>query len=230
MKQIVFLILALAAILFFWENIVLYPLKLLVVFFHEASHALATILTGGEVSELVVNRRQGGHVISGGGSHFIVLSAGYLGSLALGMGCYLVAVKTRKDKIALFLLGVFIVLIAIMFVPILDNTFGFCFCILTGGSLMALGFKASEKVNDVILQVIGLTSMMYVPLDIYSDTIQRSEMKSDARMLAEEFFGTTMMWGGLWFILSIFLVGFVLWLSMKKEIVAVGSRTERNRV
>lgn len=228
MKQLVFLVLALAAIFFFWDTIVIYPLKLLVVFFHEASHALAAILTGGEVIELVVNKMQGGHVISRGGSRFIVASAGYLGSLAWGMACYLVAVKTRQDKAALFIFGLFIVLVALVFIPILNNLFGFVFSIVTGGVLMALGLKASEKANDVVLQIIGLTSMMYAPLDIYSDTIQRSQMRSDARTLAEEFFGTTLMWGGLWFLLSIFLIGFALWISVKKEIAAAGTRVEQD--
>ena len=46
-------------------------------------------------------------------------------------------------------------------------------------------------------------SMIYVPLDILSDTIFRSELRSDARMLAEEFGGATVMWGGVWLVLSL---------------------------
>lgn len=214
MKQLAFLILVLVAIFLLWENIVLYPLKLLVVFFHEASHALATLLTGGEVAEMMVNHRQGGHVLSRGGSRFVVLSAGYLGSLVWGMACYLIAVKTRKDKAALFTLGLVIIVITVFFVR---NLFGFGFSILIGGLLMFLGFKASERVNDAVLQILGLTNMMYVPLDIYSDTIQRSHLRSDARMLAEEYFGTTVMWGGLWFLVSVSMIAVALWMSLEKE-------------
>ncbi len=214
MKQITFLLVALAAIFLLWDNIVLYPLKLLVVFFHEASHGLAALLTGGEIVEMEINHRQGGHLISRGGSRFIVASAGYLGSLAWGMACYLIAVKTRKDKVALLTLGLIIILTAVFYVR---NLFGFGFSILTGGSLMFLGIKASEKINDAVLQIIGLTNMMYVPWDIFSDTIERSYLRSDARSIAEEYFGTTMMWGGLWFFISIFMIGAALWMSLEKD-------------
>ena len=78
MKQLSYLICLLGLIILAWEYPILYPLKLLVVFFHESSHALATLLTGGSVQELVINKDQGGHVISQGGNLFIVLSAGYI--------------------------------------------------------------------------------------------------------------------------------------------------------
>ena len=38
------------------------------------------------------------------------------------------------------------------------------------------------------------------------DTIRRSGLQSDARMLAEEFGGTTVMWGGLWLIVAVLVI------------------------
>lgn len=213
MKQSFFLILLLIAILFFWNHIILYPLKVLVVFFHESSHALTTILTGGRVEGLVVNANQGGHVVSLGGSRFLTLSAGYLGSLVWGAVVYLAAVKTRMDKAAMILLGALIVGIAILFGR---NLFGIGFCLASGLTMIILGLKASEKVNDFILRLIGLTSMIYVPLDIYSDTIARAHMRSDARMLAEEFGGATLMWGGLWLVVSGVVIIFSIWWGSKE--------------
>ena len=54
MKQTLILVSALGVIFLLWEYPVLYPLKLLVVFFHESSHALMTVFTGGEVIEMVI--------------------------------------------------------------------------------------------------------------------------------------------------------------------------------
>jgi hypothetical protein len=59
MKQLLYLIALLLLIMLAWDTVFLYPLKLLVVFFHESSHALATLLTGGSVKELVINKDQG---------------------------------------------------------------------------------------------------------------------------------------------------------------------------
>lgn len=207
MKQTILLVAVVAGIFLFWHHVALYPLKLLVVFFHEASHALMTVATGGKVTELVVNRNQGGHVISLGGSRFWVLSAGYLGSLVWGTVIYLVAARTRWDQTAMTVLGALIIAIALFFVR---NLFGFGFAAVTGAAMIALGWWASERVNDFILKLIGLTSMVYVPLDIYSDTISRSHLRSDAHMLAAEIGGTTVMWGGLWIILSAGIILFSL--------------------
>jgi hypothetical protein len=52
--------------------------------------------------------------------------------------------------------------------------------------------------------------MIYAPLDIYSDTISRSDLRSDARMLAEEFGGPTALWGGMWLIVSLGVIALTL--------------------
>jgi len=186
-----------------WEYPVLYPLKLLVVFFHESSHALMTVATGGEVRELVINQQQGGHVLSAGGNRMLTLNAGYLGSLVWGMFIYLLAVRTAQDKILMFLLGSSVIAIAVFFIR---DAFALSFCFVTGIAMLAIAIKANVLINDAILRLIGLTNMMYVPLDIYSDTIARSHLRSDAFMLAEELGGTTMLWGGAWVLISGVLV------------------------
>ena len=84
--------------------------------------------------------------------------------------------------------------------------FALAFCIGTGAVLLALARFTGHAVNDAVLRMIGLTSMIYVPLDIFSDTLARSELRSDARMLAEEFGGPTMFWGGLWLLLSVIVL------------------------
>lgn len=183
-----------------WDYSVLYPLKLLVVFFHESSHALMTIVTGGSVKEMVVTSNQGGHVISIGGSRLLSLNAGYLGSLFWGAVIYLLALKSRWDRVISGILGLMIVLITLFFVR---NLFGLTFGVVSGGAMMMLGRYGNEALNDLMLRVVGITSMIYVPLDIYSDTISRSSQRSDARMLAEELGGATVIWGGLWIAVSL---------------------------
>ena len=209
---ILLLIAILVAIFFLWPYPVLYPLKLLVVFFHESSHALMTVVTGGKVVELVVNEMQGGHVISNGGNRFLTLSAGYLGSLVWGSVIYLLAVRSRYDKLLMMLLGLIIVALCAFFVR---NLFALAFGAVVATTMLAIGAWASMEINDVVLRVIGATSMLYVPLDIYSDTIERSGLRSDAVMLAEEFGGTGMLWGGTWLALSVALIVATLVLGLK---------------
>jgi len=207
MKHIVLLLSILLLIFIAWPYPIFVPLKVLVVFFHEASHAIATLVTGGEVQELIVNLQQGGHVISLGGNRFIGLSAGYLGSLIWGAVIYLLAMKTEWDRFLMAGLAILIGLISLIYG---GNLFVIGYG-LTASVLMLLSAKfLSMGFNDLLLRLIGLTSMMYVPLDLYSDTILRSASRSDARMLAEEFGGATLLWGGVWIGISVVVIGIVL--------------------
>ncbi len=172
------------------------------------------LVTGGEVKELVISPQQGGHVLSRGGSRFLILSAGYLGSMAWGALIFLLAVKTRWDQWVMILLGIMILTIAVLFAR---NIFGLGFSLAAGTLMIFSGIKLSEAINDFLLKLIGLTSMIYVPQDIYGDTIARSYLRSDAYMLAEETFGTAFMWGCVWILASILLIIFCLSLSINKK-------------
>jgi hypothetical protein len=207
MKQLIYLIALLVLIIVCWESPVLYPLKLLVVFFHESSHALATLLTGGTVKELVINKDQGGYVISQGGNRFIILSAGYIGSLLFGIVIYIASVKSRYDKIIMMILGTGIMVITVL---LSRSLFSWLFGLLSGAAMMVMAKYLAEQYNDFALRLIGLTSMMYAPLDIYSDTISRSYLPSDAYLLAEYTGGTTLLWGSIWMLISIAVIFYCL--------------------
>jgi hypothetical protein len=182
-----------------WQTPLVTPLKILIVFLHEVSHAVATVLTGGSVVSLSIDPMQGGMVVSRGGSRFATLSAGYVGSLLIGVALFLAAVRTTWDRSVVAGLGVVLFVVAAAYVR---DWFGMAFCLAAALSLLAVARFLRREINDLVLRVIGLASMIYVPLDIFSDTIARSYLRSDARMLAEEFGGPTLFWGGLWLILS----------------------------
>ncbi|MBL4786706.1 MAG: M50 family metallopeptidase [Cohaesibacteraceae bacterium] len=194
-------------ILLFWQSVLITPLKILVVFFHEFSHALMAWATGGSVSEFVLVAHQGGHIVSRGGSAFLIMSAGYLGSLLWGVVLYQAARRTSFDRYFLGGIGGALVAIAALYgLGQYLMWFGFAM----GGVFIAISIFLPNVVSDVILRIVGLVSMAYVPLDILSDTITRSTMTSDAYNLGQKYFGGAMFWGGLWLVISVIVIGFVL--------------------
>lgn len=190
-----------------WPTPVIIPLKILIVFLHELSHAGMTVLTGGDVVSLSVSANQGGEVWSRGGSRFLILTAGYLGSLFIGLALLIGATRTQADRVIMAFFGGVMLLVTFLYVR---DQFAVFFCAGTGIAMLLTARFFPHDVNDMILRVIGLTSMIYVPYDIFSDTIARSNLRSDARMLAEEFGGATMMWGGIWLVVSLLTIGFAL--------------------
>ena len=190
------------------------PLKILIVFLHELSHAAATVLTGGDVVSLTISPNQGGMVISRGGSRFVTLSAGYLGSLSIGVVLLIAALRTSADRVVIAGLGVLTLLVTALYVR---DAFALSFGVALGIGLLVLARYFGHAVNDLALRVVGLTSMIYVPYDIFSDTILRSSLRSDARMLAEEVGGATVLWGGLWLIVSLGVIGLCLGYGLGRD-------------
>ncbi|MEL7115446.1 MAG: M50 family metallopeptidase, partial [Pseudomonadota bacterium] len=186
------LLLLTAAVVLLWDTPVLVPLKILVVLFHEISHGVAAVLTGGEIVSLTVSPDQGGLAVTRGGSRFWILTAGYLGSLLIGVGLLLGALRSRADKALVAALGVVTLALTALYIR---ELFAVLFCLGIGLSLLAISRFLPRTANDLVLRIIGLTSMIYVPRDIFSDTIDRAYLRSDAYMLAEYLGGTGQIWG-----------------------------------
>ncbi|MBY4891474.1 M50 family metallopeptidase [Rhodobacteraceae bacterium N5(2021)] len=197
-------LIALTVVVFaLWSTPVVLPLKLLVVFFHELSHGLAAVLTGGAIESISVNFQQGGEAWTRGGSRFVILTAGYLGSLAIGAGLLFTALRGWADRAVLMGLGVLMLVVLVLYVRDIPAAL---ICGATGAALLAASRFLSAPICDLILRVIGLSSLIYVPYDIFDDTLRRASLNSDARMLAEEIGGTTMMWGALWLVISLAVI------------------------
>lgn len=183
------------------------PLKILVVFLHELSHGAAAVLTGGDIEQIEISPNIGGSIITRGGSRFVVLTAGYLGSLLIGVVLLLVALRGTIDRFVMAVMGTVTLLVTALY---MRDLFTIAFGSLAGAAMLGCGKWLSHAVNDLALRVIGLSSMIYVPFDIYDDTLRRPHVRSDARMLAEEIGGATMMWGGLWLIISLMVIAWAL--------------------
>ncbi|HPC83998.1 MAG TPA: M50 family metallopeptidase [Thermoanaerobaculaceae bacterium] len=202
-------------VLLLWSTPIVWPLKILVVFFHELSHGLAAMLTGGSILRIEVVAGQGGVCWTASGNRFIVLSAGYLGSLLWGSGVLLAATSTRRDRAVAVGLGAVIVGATLLWVrPVVG--FGFGFHLAAGVAFVALGWLLPDAASDLVLKVFGVTSCLYVIPDIWSDTIARSHLRSDARMLAELTHVPTVVWGSLWILASLAVCASVMWLCFRR--------------
>lgn len=206
--------------LYFFNSAILWPLKMMVVFYHESAHAISTWLTGGSVIELMMSPMQGGHVVSQGGSRAITLTSGYLGSLIIGISIFIIANLTKLDKWIMGFLGIWAIGIATF---IYADTYTLMFGLSLGIIMLGIAYYLPQQINDAALKVFGLMSMIYVPQDIYSDTIERSHLKSDAHMFAQEIGGDTATWGTIWLVISLFFILFSLFINYK-------AHSRKNRV
>lgn len=64
------------------------PFSWVMTLFHELSHGLAALLTGGRVEKITLNLLGGGLCHTRGGIRFVVLHAGYIGAVLFGILLY----------------------------------------------------------------------------------------------------------------------------------------------
>jgi hypothetical protein len=199
--------------LYFWDSALVLPIKYLTVFFHELSHGLAAVLTGGSIVRIEVSANLGGVCWTAGGIRFVVISAGYLGSLFWGSLILLGAVKTRYDQQITAGLGILLLAVTAIWVRNLE---GIIICSLTGVGLLALASYANEKICDQFLKFLGLTSCFYVLIDIKEDLIDRSIKGSDAYKIAEMLYLPDWLVGVIWLLIAGFITWKVLAHSLKE--------------
>lgn len=80
-----------------------YPLRLLTTSLHEIGHALAALLTGGQVLRIEIQPDASGVTWSAGGWRLAVTSAGYVGSTIFG--CVLLVLAQRGERHRALLTG-----------------------------------------------------------------------------------------------------------------------------
>jgi hypothetical protein len=190
-----------AALWFFWDTSLVYPLKIFVVLLHEISHAIASVATGGGIEKITLDPRQGGACHCFGGNDFITLSAGYLGSLLWG-GAMFSAARSDKVKTSWVngFIGAMVVALTVLFVR---GGFGMIFGIAFGLTMIFVSKQMGSAVNRGLLLTLGLTSALYAILDIKSDVLDRPNIRSDAAMLSEITGVSTTIWGLLWISIAI---------------------------
>lgn len=190
------------ATLALWDTWVTYPVQLLVVFVHECGHAFAAILTGGKVSELVVNPNLSGHMMAAGGNGIIVASAGYLTSVLFGAALIMLSSRRRMAKVAIAGLGGGLMLLSVVF-ALKMSVLALVFGTLLGALLVFIAYKAPPLVVRGSLFYLAAASSIYSLYDIRSDVLHLSSPgTTDATILQSITHVPAIVWALLWAVIA----------------------------
>lgn len=214
LKKVLSLLVIFGVVVALWGTFVVTPLKIFVVLLHEISHGLAAVLTGGSIVKIEINAQQGGRCYTAGGIRFFVSSAGYLGSMLWGAAILVVASRTKRHRLMGMGIGLFMLAVTLLYVRTL---FGFAFGFVFSAFLIFMGYKLSHEINQLVLQVIGVTSCLYAVIDIVDDVLKRPGIGSDADHLAQMTCIPGVVWGVLWIGISVVVTGWCLLYAAQKR-------------
>lgn len=184
-------------------------------FFHEISHGLMAILTGGKVVSLTLNYDGSGLCVSQGGISFLISFFGYFGSAAWGLLVYLVA-DNMKQRSAHIVMGFLIATLILVLVLWVHNTSTFIIL-----AVMIALFSASFKFSDTkalksLLQFIGI----FVLLDAIRSplTLIDGRDQGDGARLADLTFIPELIWVSVWMLAGLSMLFLIYHLSRKRRI------------
>ncbi|MBI5622703.1 MAG: M50 family metallopeptidase [Elusimicrobia bacterium] len=202
-----------AAAFLFWDSVVFHPLRILVTLFHEFGHGLAGVLTGGTITLITVDPMGGGLCYVSGGMRWVILPAGYIGSMAAGCAILILACRTRWDRQVAMVLGALLVLACLAFVR---SRTGLLYGTLAGAGLVFSGRKLSEEFNDLLLCFIGATSCLYAVLDV-RNLMRLGRGFNDAAMFSREIIPLPpIVWAFLWGLISVAVLAGTLLAALRR--------------
>ena len=203
-----------AGFIYFWEEPYLLPLKVFVVYLHELSHAIAALLTGGEITAIAVNWDQSGYMISRGGNFLVTAIAGYLGSILWGALMLNASLRGRWGSTVSVLVAIVLLVFTLWpeknnltFIEKLPKYFSGLFW---GGLLTFTGLMA-PRVNRLLLFFMGGLTSLYSLYDL-NDFFNGEIMKTDAGILAYYLLGDSALTRPLAYAIALAISLLAIWL------------------
>jgi Peptidase M50B-like len=150
-------------------DILMYPLRLFVTYVHESGHALAALLTGGQIWEFVVAADGSGHVVSSGGSRWLIAPAGYLGAALFGSCLFFVVNRLPRfaNGIAYTLGGAMIVFTLAFVLPNSVQPIALLIGIGFGLALIAVAAKLPLMLTLLVLNVLAIITALNAVFDVF---------------------------------------------------------------
>ncbi len=196
--------------LLLWFTPVIWPFKIFVVFIHETSHALAALLTGGQVVSMNVTFWQSGYVQYRGGMPVVIAAAGYVGSALFGGLMLILAARDYLARAIFVALAALFALVTLFFVR---NLFGLVFGFGAAALFAGLAWKY-RRGFAYFVDVLAVFSSLYALYDLTDFLILGG--RTDAHILARHTHVPAIVWAVLWSAISLAVVYAALRVALRR--------------
>jgi hypothetical protein len=181
---------------------VVYPLRLFVTFIHEGGHALAALLTLGEVGVLAINADGSGLTTTSGGLRLLISSSGYLATTAYGAGLLTMLHDGRRAKAVLTVTAAIILTLTGFFAA---NQFSLFIGIALTGLLIWVAIGWSARLAHFFLSFLAVQCCLNALYDLKTLFLisATTNQHSDAVNMQEATTIPAIFWASFWIFLSL---------------------------
>lgn len=207
-----------------YARYIVYPLRLLVTFIHEGSHALMALATGGHVQAIAIQPDGSGTTLTWGGFNPFISSAGYLGSTLFG--ALLVGLLRRgvSGRPLLLATGVCVGLATLGILGGLAsfqlNLFGLFWGVVLTVGLFAAGLRLAPKYANWVVAFIGAQCILNALFDLqtlFALSVTPGGGMTDAQNMARMTLIPAPVWAVLWLVGAFFMLWAVVLRPQKKQ-------------
>lgn len=216
MKQTGRYLVILAAVILLWNTVIMKPLKLFTVFLHELGHTLMAAVFGYGIKGLRINLDESGYALTlpkNEFSAFLIANGGYLGSILFA----LLILLLKRTPFKKFLLGTAAILLLGVSIAYGKSAFTIIYAAIFAGFVLILYMLHNDRLNDWIIDILGIASAAYAVYDTFVDTIllqlnlrlhiiqgwKTAQPMTDAVQLEQMTHIPAMLWGLIWLLIAV---------------------------
>lgn len=186
------------------------PFQWLESFFHELSHALATVVSGGIVSHIQLFPNGAGYCFASGGWPVLIGFFGYAGAALWGYIMYTMATRQDWIKISYAALGALVAVTTLLWARDALTLI----ILLVLGALFLLPLRFSQnRLLQTLLRVMALMVMLNALTSPFA--LMGPEGKGDAKILSNLTWVPGWIWISLWLVCSALALYFT-WKKVEK--------------
>jgi hypothetical protein len=160
----------LAAVILLWKTTVIKPLKIFTVFLHELGHSLMAVIFGNGIEGFRINFDESGYALTlpkNELSAFIIANGGYLGSVFFA----LLILKLKNTSVRKYILGASAIILLGVSIAYGKSIFTIIYAAVFAGFVLLLYMMKKDKLNDWVIDILGISSAAYAVYDTFVDTI-----------------------------------------------------------
>lgn len=170
MKQQGRYVIILIAMIALWNTIVIKPLKIFAVFLHELGHSLMAVIFGNGIRGFRINLDESGYALTlpkSEFSAFMIANGGYMGSVLFA----LLILRLKRTAVKKYILGASAILLLGVSIAYGHSVFTIIYAAIFAGIVLLLYMLHNDKVNDWVVDILGICSAAYAVYDTFVDTI-----------------------------------------------------------